>query len=38
MAGRLGARTERLDGLGHWWALQDPARAADVLTKFWASL
>jgi pimeloyl-ACP methyl ester carboxylesterase len=38
MATRLGARTERLDGLGHWWALQDPARAADVLTKFWASL
>lgn len=38
MAGRLGARTEKLDGLGHWWALQDPARAADALTQFWASL
>jgi pimeloyl-ACP methyl ester carboxylesterase len=38
MATRLGARSERLEGLGHWWALQDPARAADMLTKFWASL
>ena len=23
---RLGARFERLDGLGHWWMLEDPAR------------
>jgi hypothetical protein len=28
---------EVLDGLG-WWMVQDPARGADVLTRFWASL
>ncbi|WP_232660310.1 alpha/beta fold hydrolase [Pseudonocardia sp. TRM90224] len=38
MATRLGARTERLDGLGHWWMLQDPAAAATALTRFWATL
>jgi pimeloyl-ACP methyl ester carboxylesterase len=37
-AERAGARIERLDGLGHWWMVQDPARGADVLTRFWASL
>lgn len=36
-ADRAGARTEVLDGLGHWWMLQDPARAAAVLTRFWDS-
>ena len=30
--------TVRLDGLGHWWMLQDPARAATVLREFWATL
>ncbi|WP_425568162.1 alpha/beta fold hydrolase [Nonomuraea rubra] len=25
-AGRAGARAVELDGLGHWWMLQDPAR------------
>jgi pimeloyl-ACP methyl ester carboxylesterase len=34
-ASRAGARTEMLDGLGHWWMLQDPARGAAVLTRFW---
>jgi hypothetical protein len=24
-----------LDGLGHWWMLQDPARGAAALTRFW---
>ncbi|MEJ3656630.1 alpha/beta hydrolase [Actinomycetes bacterium KLBMP 9759] len=38
MAARLGARTERLDGLGHWWMLQDPGAAAAVLTRFWSTL
>jgi pimeloyl-ACP methyl ester carboxylesterase len=33
-----GARTEVLDGLGHWWMLQDPARGARALTDFWLSL
>jgi pimeloyl-ACP methyl ester carboxylesterase len=35
-AARAGARAEILDGLGHWWMVQDPARAARVLTAFWA--
>ena len=25
-------------GFGHWWMLQDPARAATVLREFWATL
>jgi pimeloyl-ACP methyl ester carboxylesterase len=34
---RAGARVEVLDGLGHWWMLEDPQRAAAALTTFWAS-
>ena len=34
-AEHLGATTEILDGLGHWWMLQDPARGAHVLEAFW---
>jgi pimeloyl-ACP methyl ester carboxylesterase len=37
-AERAGARTEVLDGLGHWWMVQDPARGAAVLRDFWAAL
>ena len=37
-ADRAGARTEVLDGLGHWWMVQDPARGAAALTRFWKSL
>jgi pimeloyl-ACP methyl ester carboxylesterase len=37
-ATRAGATTAALDGLGHWWMLQDPARATAVLGEFWASL
>lgn len=37
-ADRAGARTEVLDGLGHWWMIEDPARGAEVLTRFWAAL
>jgi pimeloyl-ACP methyl ester carboxylesterase len=37
-ADRAGARTEVLDGLGHWWMVQDPARGAAALTRFWESL
>src|SRR5581483_4792215 len=37
-AARAGASTTALDGLGHWWMLQDPARAATVLRDFWATL
>ena len=38
VAARLGARTDRLEGLGHWWMLEDPAASAAVLRSFWASL
>jgi hypothetical protein len=37
-AARAGARTAALDGLSHWWMLQDPARGAAVLREFWATL
>jgi len=37
-AERAGARTEVLDGLGHWWMVEDPARGADALTRFWETL
>ena len=37
-AARADARTAALDGLGHWWMLQDPARAATVLREFWSTL
>ena len=37
-AGRAGARTVVLEGLGHWWMIEDPAGAADALTDFWAAL
>lgn len=37
-ADRAGARTEVPDGLGHWWMIEDPARGAAVLTRFWAAL
>ncbi|KUI42809.1 alpha/beta hydrolase [Mycobacterium sp. GA-1199] len=34
-AERAGARTGVLEGLGHWWMVQDPAHGAEVLTRFW---
>ena len=37
-ADRAGALTEVLDGLGHWWMVQDPARGAAALTRFWETL
>ena len=37
-AERAGAETAALDGLGHWWMLQDPARTAAVLREFWATV
>jgi len=37
-ADRAGARTEVLDGLGHWWMVEDPARGATALTRFWETL
>ncbi|MFE3826808.1 hypothetical protein [Streptomyces sp. NPDC059092] len=38
VAARLGAQLTELDGLTHYWMLQDPERGADVLRRFWASL
>jgi pimeloyl-ACP methyl ester carboxylesterase len=37
-AERAGASTEVLEGLGHWWMVQDPSLSAAVLTRFWGSL
>ena len=37
-AERAGARTEVLDGFGHWWMMEDPARGAAALTRFWETL
>jgi pimeloyl-ACP methyl ester carboxylesterase len=37
-AARFGADVAVLDGLGHWWMLQDPARGAAALTSFWSGL
>jgi hypothetical protein len=37
-AERAGAHTEVLEGLGHWWMVQDPSRGAAALTHFWDSL
>lgn len=34
-AERAGARTAVLDGLGHWWMVQDPSRGAAALREFW---
>jgi len=36
-AAKAGAATAPLDGLGHWWMLQDPALAAATLEAFWSS-
>ncbi|MDT5013922.1 MAG: hypothetical protein QOD39_82 [Mycobacterium sp.] len=37
-AKRAGAQTAVLDGLEHWWMLQDPSGSAKALTGFWESL
>jgi pimeloyl-ACP methyl ester carboxylesterase len=36
-AERFGAREAVLEGLGHWWMMQDPARGAQVLGDWLAS-
>jgi pimeloyl-ACP methyl ester carboxylesterase len=35
---RAGAKVEVLDGLGHWWMLQNPELGADALRRFWSAL
>lgn len=37
-ADRAGARTAVLDGLGHYWMIEDPAGSAAVLSEFWNSI
>ena len=37
-AARAGARTEVLDGLGHWWMVQNPVRGAEGASLASASL
>jgi len=37
-ADKAGARVEVLNGLGHWWMLQDPKAGAAALESFWRSL
>jgi len=37
-AGRAGAALEVLDGLGHWWMLEDPGRGAGAIERFWSTL
>jgi pimeloyl-ACP methyl ester carboxylesterase len=37
-AQKAGAKTAVLEGLGHWWMLQDPKQGASVIEEFWASL
>jgi pimeloyl-ACP methyl ester carboxylesterase len=37
-AGRAGANTAPLPGLGHWWMLQDPKAGARALGDFWAGV
>ena len=36
-AREAGAKAVGLEGLGHWWMLQDPQRGARALEDFWAS-
>jgi pimeloyl-ACP methyl ester carboxylesterase len=35
LAERAGATVAVLEGLGHWWMVQDPGVAAGVLRRFW---
>jgi len=35
---RAGASLEELDGLSHFWMLQDPRRSAAAIEAFWATL
>ena len=38
VAERTGAAVTVLEGLGHWWLLEDPAAGADALGRFWDTL
>ena len=36
MASAVGADVVRLAGVGHWWMVEDPTRAADALIAHWS--
>ena len=38
VANRAGAQVSVLQGVGHWWMVQDPTAGAAMLTRFWASV
>jgi pimeloyl-ACP methyl ester carboxylesterase len=38
VAERAGAEVVTLEGVGHWWMVQDPHLGAEVLSAFWAEL
>ncbi|MGN6474416.1 MAG: alpha/beta fold hydrolase [Mycobacteriales bacterium] len=38
LAEQAGAQVAVLEGLGHWWMLQDPAASAEALARFWGGL
>lgn len=35
-AAKAGAEVAILDGVGHWWMVQEPVHSARILTEFWA--
>lgn len=37
VAESVGARTARIPGCGHWWMIQNPVLAADILVEHWSS-
>ncbi|MGW7353411.1 alpha/beta fold hydrolase [Streptomyces sp. NPDC054784] len=37
-ASRAGAAVHVLDGLGHWWMVEDPGAGARMLRDFWATV
>jgi pimeloyl-ACP methyl ester carboxylesterase len=37
-AAQAGAQVAVLEGLGHWWMLQDAGGGAEALRRFWASI
>jgi pimeloyl-ACP methyl ester carboxylesterase len=38
VAERAGAKVAVLEGVGHWWMLQDPVAGADALQRFWDAI
>ena len=38
VASRAGAQVSVLQGVGHWWMVQDPTAGAAMLSRFWASV